>query len=70
MDITPWTKGTFPKTKCEGTDPDADEALNWWFSVITGQGVHVSGPTLKNESEELDKNLGHNNFKATDGRLS
>jgi hypothetical protein len=25
-------------------DPDVEEALNKWFSVVTGRGVHVSGP--------------------------
>jgi hypothetical protein len=59
--------GTSQKRKREGTDPDVEEALNQWFSTATGQGVRVSGPMLKSESEELAKYLCHNNFKATNG---
>jgi hypothetical protein len=30
-------QGTSQKTeKCEGKDPDAEEALNQWFSIATG----------------------------------
>jgi hypothetical protein len=58
------------KLKHKGKDSDAEEALSWWFSVITGRGICVSHPILRDKSEELDKNLGHNDFKATDGQLS
>jgi hypothetical protein len=40
------------------------------FTIITEQGVHVSGPMMKSKSEELAKKLGHNDFKATDSWLS
>jgi hypothetical protein len=62
--------GISQKQKREGKDPDVEEALNQWFSIVTGQGVRVRGPMLKSKSEELAKKLGHNNFKATDGWLS
>jgi uncharacterized protein YcbX len=42
------------KWKQETKDPDAEEALNQWFSIVIGQSV----------SEELAKRLGHNDFKA------
>jgi hypothetical protein len=58
------------KEKHESTDLDIEEARNTWFSIVTDQGVHVSGPVLKSTSEESAKKLGHNNFKATDGWLS
>lgn len=58
------------KRKREGKDPDVEEALNQWFSIVTSRDIHVSGPVLKSKSEELAKKLGHNDFKATDGWLS
>ncbi|XP_067126959.1 tigger transposable element-derived protein 6-like [Centruroides vittatus] len=61
---------TSQKRKRKSKDPDVEEALNQWFSVVTGQGVCVSGPMLKSKSEELAKKIGHENFKATDGWLS
>ncbi|XP_072119240.1 tigger transposable element-derived protein 4-like [Mobula birostris] len=63
-------QGTSQKRKREGKNPDVEKALNQWFSVVTGRGVRVSGPMLKNKSEELAKKLGHRDFKATDGWLS
>jgi hypothetical protein len=32
------------KWKHGGKDPDVQEALSQWFSVVTRRGVHVSGP--------------------------
>jgi hypothetical protein len=69
-----WThdgkQGTSQKRKREGKDPDVEDALRQWFSIITGRGVRVSGPMLKKKSEELAKKLGRDDFKATDGWLS
>ena len=56
-----------PKRKCGGKDPDVEEALDQWFSIVTGRGMNISGPVLKAKSEELAKKLGHNNFTATEG---
>ncbi|KFM74085.1 Tigger transposable element-derived protein 4, partial [Stegodyphus mimosarum] len=36
---------------------------------MTGRAVPVSGPMIKCKAEELAKNLGHDEFKATDGWL-
>ena len=58
------------KRKRKGKDPDIEEALDKWFSVVTRRGVSVSGPMLKSKSEEFAKKLGHIDFKATDGWLS
>ena len=58
---------TSQKRKREGKDPDVEEALDQWFSIVTGRGVRISGPILKSKSEELAKKLGHNDFTATDG---
>ena len=57
------------KRKRKGKDPDIEEALCKWFSVVTRRGVSVSGPRLKSNSEEFAKKLGHIDFKATDGWL-
>ncbi|KII64002.1 hypothetical protein RF11_08812 [Thelohanellus kitauei] len=58
------------KRKHEGNDPDVEEALDQWFSIVSGKGVNIHGQILKTMSEELDKKLGRNDFKATDGWLS
>jgi hypothetical protein len=34
-----------------GRDPDVEEAL----SIVTGRGVRIRGPMLKNETEKLAK---------------
>jgi hypothetical protein len=60
-------QGTPQKSKREDKDPDVEEAFNQWFSIVTGRGVRIIGPMLKSKLEELAKNLGHNDFKATDG---
>jgi hypothetical protein len=69
-----WTchgqQGTPQKWKHKGKDPDVEEALNQWFSIVTGRGVCVSGPMFKSKSEELAKKLHHSDFKGTDGWLS
>jgi hypothetical protein len=61
---------TSQKRTCEGKDPDVEDALHQWFSIITGRGVRVSGPMLRKKSEELAKKLGHDDLKAPDGWLS
>ena len=58
------------KRKREGKDPDVEEALDQWFSIVSGRGVNINGPILKAKSEEFAKKLGRNDFKATDGWLS
>ena len=58
------------KRKREGKDPDVEEALDQWFSIVSGRGVNINGPILKVKSEEFAKKLGRNDFKATDGWLS
>ena len=39
------------KRKSEGKDPDVEEALDQWFSIVSGRGVNISGPILKAKSE-------------------
>ncbi|KAL4101085.1 hypothetical protein QTP88_021105 [Uroleucon formosanum] len=58
------------KRKREGKDPEVDEALSEWFSLITSRDVRVSGPMLKCKAEELSRKIGNNQFIATDGWLS
>ncbi|KII66595.1 hypothetical protein RF11_03437 [Thelohanellus kitauei] len=58
------------KIKREGKDPEVEEALDQWSSIVSGKGVSINGPILKAKSEELAKQLGRNDFKATDGWLS
>lgn len=58
------------KRKRDGKDPEVEEALDQWFSIVSGQGLNISGPVMKAKSEEIAKKLGHNDFKATDGWLS
>jgi hypothetical protein len=47
---------TSQNQKHDCKDVDDEEALNQWFSFVTGRCVHVSGPTLKNKSEEFQSN--------------
>jgi centromere protein B len=63
-------QGTSRKRKREDKHPDIEETFNRLFSVVTGRGVGVSGPMLKMKSGDLAKELGQNDFKATDGWLS
>ncbi|XP_025420572.1 tigger transposable element-derived protein 4-like [Sipha flava] len=58
------------KRKREGKDPEVEEALSEWFSLITSHGVRVSGPMLKCKAKELSQKIGNNQFIATDGWLS
>ncbi|KII73547.1 Tigger transposable element-derived protein 4 [Thelohanellus kitauei] len=58
------------KRKREGKDPDVEEALDQWFSIVSAKGVNINGPTLKAKSQELAKKLARKDFKATDGWLS
>ncbi|KII65821.1 hypothetical protein RF11_13254 [Thelohanellus kitauei] len=60
--------GTF-KRKREGKDPEVEEALDQWFSIVSGKGVNINGPILKAKSEELDKKRRRNDFKATDNNI-
>ena len=36
--------GTSQTRKHEGKEPDVEEALDQWFSIVTGRGVRISGP--------------------------
>ncbi|CAK9828167.1 Tigger transposable element-derived protein 4 [Anthophora retusa] len=63
-------QGTFQKRNRQGKDPDVENALNQWFSIVKERGICVSGSMLKNKAEDLAKKLGHYDFKATDGWLS
>lgn len=59
-----------PKRRREGKDPVVENALSDWFSMVSNRGVRITGPLLKEKSQELALKLGHENFKATDGWLS
>jgi hypothetical protein len=61
---------TSQKQKREGKVPDAEEAVNQWFCVITLRGIRVSGPVLNSKPEELARKMGLNDLKATDGWFS
>ncbi|KII65204.1 hypothetical protein RF11_13480 [Thelohanellus kitauei] len=53
------------KIKCEGKDPEVEEALDQQFHIVS-----IDGLTLKAMSEELAIKLGRNDFKATESCLS
>jgi hypothetical protein len=63
-------QGISQKQKRKGKEPDVEEAVNQWFSIVTGRCMRVSGSMLKSKLEEWAKKLGHNDFKATGGWLS
>jgi hypothetical protein len=54
------------KWKSTDKDPDAEEAHNQRFPVVTGRGLGVSSPLLKSKSDALVQKLDH---RATDGCL-
>jgi len=64
------TSSQSQKRKREGKDPEVDEALLKWLTLVTGRGVSVSGPMLQTKAEELTKKLGHKDFEATEGLLT
>lgn len=63
-------KLTTPKRKRDGKEPNVEEALDQWFSLVSNRGVCISGPILKAKAEELAKKFQINDFLATDGWLS
>lgn len=69
-----WTKrqdlGWTKKRKREGKDPDVEDALAKWFAMVSRDNVQVNGPMLKAKAVDLAQQLGHMDFKATDGWLS
>uniref|UniRef100_V5G286 Tigger transposable element-derived protein 4 n=1 Tax=Anoplophora glabripennis TaxID=217634 RepID=V5G286_ANOGL len=58
------------KRKRTGKDPDVEDALLEWFTIVTGCGVQVIGPMLHGKAEDLARKLGHEEFTATDGWLN
>jgi hypothetical protein len=63
-------QGTPQKQKREGKDPDVEEALKSVVLYCNWMRCTHQRSNLRSKSEELAKNLGHNNFKPTDGWLS
>ena len=55
------------KRKREGKDPDVEEALDKWFTVVTERGVIVTGSLLKKKVDKFAESIGHGDFQATDG---
>ncbi|XP_071056808.1 tigger transposable element-derived protein 6-like [Onthophagus taurus] len=58
------------KRKRDGKDPEVEEALDQWFSVVNKGNMNICGSVLKQKAEEIAKSLEHNEFKATNGWLS
>jgi hypothetical protein len=56
--------------KRKSEDPNVEEAISQCISDLTGRGVRVSGPMFKSKSKQISNELGHNDFKETDGWLS
>jgi hypothetical protein len=48
---------------------DVEEALEMWFAQARGQNIAISGPILQTKASLLAKELGHNDFKCSDGWL-
>lgn len=67
-----WNKNQNSSRKRDrkGKDPDVEEALVQWFSDVNEQDLYVKSSVLKSQAEEFAKEIGHLNFKATDGWLS
>lgn len=57
------------KRKRDGKCPDVEAALNEWVLTVSKEGRQINGPILRRKAVELADQLGHQDFKPTDGWL-
>ena len=55
------------KRQRESGFTDIDEALLRWFKAARGQNLPLSGPMIRTKAEKLAKDLGHDDWKCSDG---
>lgn len=57
------------KRNRKSTYPDVNDAVLKWFRIARSKIVNVDGPLIQAKAAEIAKELGHNNFKASNGWL-
>ena len=55
------------KRKRHGKDQAVEDGLWKWLRFAQSRKVPLSGPVLMHKAEEIAKQLGHNEFKSSDG---
>lgn len=55
------------KRSRSGKDRKVESALKSWFSNMCEKGVRINGPMMRRKAEELAKQMGKNEFVATEG---
>lgn len=53
--------------KRAGKEGEVEEALKQWFTKVRDKDVRVTGPLLRQKAQNLAKEMGKNNFVATEG---
>jgi len=53
----------------QSTFPDLDKALSEWFCKVQAMNIPVSGPLSQEKTQYFAEQLGHENFKASNGFL-
>ena len=53
----------------QSTFPDLDKALSGWFRKVRAMNIPVSGPLLQEKAQYFAEQLGHENFKSSNGFL-
>lgn len=53
----------------QSTFPDLNKALSEWFHKVRARNIPVSGPLLQEKAQYFAEQLGHENFKASNGFL-
>ena len=53
----------------QSTFPDLDKAFSEWFRKVPAMNILVSGPLLQEKAQYFAEQLGHENFKASNGFL-
>ena len=55
------------KRQPHGKDREVEDGLWKWFHFAQSRKVSINGPVLKQKAEEIAKQLGHDQFKSSDG---
>ena len=61
--------GTAKKIR-KATLCDVDEAMNQWFNQVRSMNVPLSGPIVREKALKFAQELGHTDFKASEGWLN
>ena len=60
-------EGSDRKRQRHGKDQEVEAGLWKWFQFAQSRNAPVNGPILMQKAEEISKQLGHNEFRASEG---